>query len=251
MKAELIDYTGMGMADPMWAAKKLVYIKSTRLERSKENRDRIFNELEGDELQSELDYIVNTIRSSWEFVHFNWDLTGASRACVDQILRTRHGSYAVQAMRVVDMGSFGYVTPPTVRGDPEALVIWDDHMKETALVYQALQRRGIPNQDCRGVIPMNAETNATIEWNLRTFVDIVGKRENLRAQGEYQDVVRELKRTVYEVMPWVKSFCEPDRLKTPALIEILTRELGNAGPLDKPLLNQALKEVDMLKAVWG
>jgi hypothetical protein len=31
----------------------------------------------------------------------------------------------------------------------------------------------------------------------------------------------------------------------------MSSQLGLAGPLDKPLVNEALKEIDMLKGVWG
>jgi flavin-dependent thymidylate synthase len=250
MNVELIDYTGMGQSDPMWAAKKLIYIKNTRLNRSPEERAKIMA-LEGEELSTALFGMVQSIRSSWEFVSWTFEVTGISRACADQILRTRHGSYAVQAMRVVDMGSFETVVPPSVKQNPEAMRIWKLVMGQIAYAYRSLQSLDIPNQDCRGVIPMNACTNFNAEWNLRTFSDICGKRDNLRAQGEYTEFVIKLREKVYAVMPWVKGFVEPERTATPALQKIMSSQLGLAGPLDKPLVNEALKEIDMLKGVWG
>jgi len=250
MNVELIDYTGMGHPDQFWAAKKLIYIKSTRLERSMENYDRIMD-LDGEALEEELKGIVMSIRSSWEFVHWTFEVTGISRACVDQILRTRHGSYAVQAMRVVDMGSFDMVMPETVRGNPMAKEIWTVAHESLQLSISALKDLDIPNQDSRGLVPMNAKTNFNADWNLRTFSDICAKRDNLRAQGEYTEFVVELRKKIYEIMPWTKTFLEPDRTSTPSLLQIMKKELGDSGPLDKPLVNEALKEIDMLKAAWG
>src|SRR5215204_4358310 len=150
MNVELIDYTGMGHPDPFWAAKKLIYIKSTRLERSMENYDRIMD-LDGVALDEELKGIVMSIRSSWEFVHWTFEVTGISRACVDQILRTRHGSYAVQAMRVVDMGSFDMVLPETIRANAEACEVWEEMHARLQLAISELKALGIPNQDSRGL----------------------------------------------------------------------------------------------------
>jgi flavin-dependent thymidylate synthase len=250
VKVELIDYTGAGSSDPLYAAKKLIYVKSTRLQRSPEVRAEIMN-MEGEKLQDALLGIVQSIRSSWEFVCFTFEVTGISRAAADQVLRTRHGSYAVQAMRVVDMGHFDYVTPPSILENPEAMEVYRDHMASSAVVYRTLQDLGIPNQDCRGVIPMNACTNFNGDWDLSTLAGVCGKRDNLRAQGEYMEFVRLLKAEVFKVMPWTRGFIEPERTQTPAIQAILAAELGHAGPLDKPLVNQALKELDMLKATWG
>jgi thymidylate synthase ThyX len=52
-----------------------------------------------------LDYISKTIRSSWEFVDYTFQITGVTRAFTHQFVRTRTGSYAQQSQRSVDMSS--------------------------------------------------------------------------------------------------------------------------------------------------
>lgn len=251
MKVELIDYTGMGQSDPLWAARKLLYIKNTRLQRSPSVRAEIFEHKSPDEVQEELKHVVMSIRSSWEFVSWTFEVTGVSRACTDQILRTRHGSYAVQAMRVADMSDFAMVTPKTIRENPEAARLWRLGRGQINYIYTSLLRLGIPNQDARGILPMNIENNFNAEWKLNTMAEICGKRDNLRAQGEYTEFVIALREEIYKVMPWTRMFLEPERTQTPALIKIMSEQLGDSGPLDKPLVNQALKEIDMLKGIWG
>lgn len=250
MRLSIIDYTGIGNPDRMYAAKLLIYTKNTRLTQDSETLIKTFAMPE-DEILKELDYISKTIRSSWEFVDFTFQISDVTRAFTHQLVRTRTASYAQQAQRVVDMGEFDTLVPETVKSDPESSGAWDSCMKRIAATYQYLQSRGIPTQDCRGVLPTNVFTNIIMKANLRTMADLLAKRKNMRAQGEYADVAREMEKRILEIMPWTEPFINPERTRTPELDAILAKELGNSGPLDKPKLNAALKELDALKAVWG
>ncbi len=250
IKVELISYTGHGHPDPLYAARLLAYTKATRLEQGPETRVK-FSMMSKEELFAELDYISKTIRSSWEMVDYTFEIRKVTRAFTHQLVRTRTGSYAQQAQRVVDMSGFGYTVPDTVGDDPSAQKVWDDTMVAIRRGYDALKDAGIPAQDCRGVLPTNVHTNIIAKFNLRTLADLCAKRKNLRAQGEYADVARAFEAEVLAVHPWADAFLNPVRLQTPALDEILKTVLGDKGPLDNPELNAALKELDALKAVWG
>jgi flavin-dependent thymidylate synthase len=250
MKCTLIDFTGAGSPDPLYAAKLLVYTKSTRLTQGDETRAKIFAMTE-EEIKPELEYIAKTIRSSWEMVDYTFQINDVTRAFTHQLVRTRTASYAQQAQRVVSMHEFETLMPDTIKENPKTKADWETLMKVIGNTYQSFQNAGIPNQDCRGILPTNVYTNIIIKANLRTFADMLAKRKNNRAQGEYASVAREWERLILEVHPWAKEFLSPERLQTPALDEILTRELGSSGPLDKPRVNEALKELDLLKAVWG
>lgn len=251
MKVDLIDYTGKGSADLMYAARLLAYTKNTRLEQGSATQE-TFAHISYNDLLTELDYISKTLRSSWEFVDFTFSIQGVTRAFTHQLVRTRHGSYAQQAQRVVDMGKFETLIPETVfdAGD-EAVENWYNATMEIQASYQALQKMGIPNQDCRGLLPTNVLTNIIAKFNLRTLADLLAKRKNLRAQGEYADVARAMEARILEVMPWCYPFLNPDRLKTPHLDEMLKEALGAQSPIDAPHVNAALKELDGLKGTWG
>lgn len=249
-KIELIYYTGMGMADKMFAARHMAYTKATRLEQGAGTLEQ-FMQLPFEKLMQELDYMSKTLRSSWEFVDYTFQISNVTRAFTHQLVRTRTGSYAQQAQRVVDMRNFGNSMPDTVQMNSAAKTIWDGTMAAISLGYQALQENGIPNQDCRGVLPTNVHTNIIAKFNLRTLADLIAKRKNLRAQGEYGFVAAEMERCVLDVHPWASMFLSPDRLATPALDVIMKQMLGDGSPVDKPLVNTALKEIDALKGTWG
>lgn len=251
MKVKLIDCTGIHNPDFWYAARLLVYVKNTRLEQSPENFQRCM-EMPVDELEAQLDEISNTIRSSWEFVDYTFQITGVTRAFTHQLVRTRHASFAQQTQRVVDFSGFTYQTPKSVSeaGDT-ALNAYHDAMTQIKQSYRTMQASGVPMQDCRGILPNDAQTNIIAKFNLRALADLLGKRKSLRAQGEYNDVALEMQKQVLGVHPWAERFLNPDRLKTPALNQLFKNLIGNSAAAENKLFNDALKEIERLKGIWG
>lgn len=249
-RVELIDYTGKWAPDPLAAARLLVYAKNTRLTQGIETRTRV-SIMSEETIKAELAEIARTIRSSWEFVDYTFEITKVTRAFTHQVVRTRTGSYAQQAMRVVNMGDFDTRVPKSVIEVDDGSH-WNDAMLKIGNTYRFYAEHGVPNQDCRGVLPTNVSTNILVKWNLRTVADIVGKRENIRAQDEYADeVVPQIKAEVLRVHPWAVEFLNPPRTQSPAIEQILRERLGGRAPVDDPLVNKAAKELDALKAIWG
>ena len=259
MKVTLIHYTGMGHPDPLFAARLLVYTKDTRLTQGEGARAKVAAMSEQEILES-LDYISNTIRSSWEFIDFTFEITGVSRAMANQMTRTRIASFAQQSMRTVDMGDqFEYVTGPSL-GIPDssdgyspsaAFIEYSDMMSAIGSTYRSLVDMGVPTEDARGILPLNICTSLIAKFNLRTIADMCPKRDNARAQGEYVNVFRQMVARILEVMPWAEHFMYPERLQTPALDKIIKDMLDGRTPYSMPEINAALKEVDKLKATWG
>ena len=57
-------------------------------------------EMDDEQLDKELEYVFNTISSSWEFVDYIFLITGVTRAFTHQLVRHRVGvAYAQQARR--------------------------------------------------------------------------------------------------------------------------------------------------------
>lgn len=250
MKVSLINYTGFGHPDPLFAAKLLAYTKATRLEQGDDGFAK-FMALPEAELEEQLAYIANTLRSSWEFVDFQFQITGVTRAFTHQFVRTRHGSYAQQTQRMIDASAAPVEMPASIANNPAARQAWEQAVTTMMEAYKEIQEAGVANQDARGILPTNITTSITAKFNLRTLADLVGKRQNLRAQGEYAEVAKQMAARVLEVMPWTLPFLYPDRIATPALDALLRGVLGDRSPTDVPEVATALKEVDKLKATWG
>jgi len=85
----LIDFTGKGTPNPAWhAADILIFTKSTRLTMAPEGLEQIERLPEETKLK-ELEQMAKTIPSSWEFVDLTFLFSGVTRACAQQITRTR------------------------------------------------------------------------------------------------------------------------------------------------------------------
>ena len=155
-----------------------------------------------------LAYMRDTIKSSWEFVDYTFKIEGVTRAFTHQVVRTRTGSYAQQAMRVVDARNQEVDMPPSIAEDDGYKDIWNHGIEELLEAYGKLVDSGAPKQDARGLLPTNITTSIIAKFNLRTLHDMAKLRLCTRTQGEYQNVFRMMREIVGEVHPWAVEFLE-------------------------------------------
>src|SRR5215475_8095381 len=117
MHVDLIHFTGKGTSDETWhAARLLAFTKGSRLNMTPDGLDK-FMAMPLLELQKELAYMSSTIASSWEFVDLIFAINDVSRACAQQITRTRQASYAMQSQRVTNMSEVTCHVPDSVPKD--------------------------------------------------------------------------------------------------------------------------------------
>lgn len=155
-----------------------------------------------------LEYMRDTIKSSWEMVDYVFEIEGVTRAFTHQLVRTRTGSYAQQAMRVVDARNQPVETPPSVIGNEDWLDVWRDGVHKAIKSYGDMIDAGVPPQDARGILPTNVTTSIMAKFNLRTLHDMAKLRLCTRTQGEYQDVFREMRKLVIDKHYWAEEFLE-------------------------------------------
>ena len=198
MKVTLISHT-------QDAEDLLIFTKSTRLEMKPDLLDKV-KAMSAFEKSEQLEYMANTIPSSWEFVDYVFLVEGVSRAYTHQQVRTRQASYAQQTMRVLEMGDFDYVYSERILRDAYAKNVVDAALASIKQAYNSLLTIGIPAEDARGILPTNIATNIVCKFNLRTFVDLAKSRSGGRTQGEYQQVINAMVDAVLAVHPWAEKF---------------------------------------------
>lgn len=260
MKVTLINYTGMGLR---WNTKvggweedecgenavdQLIFTKSTRLTMS----PGLLSEIAAwpwEKKLEELNYMANTIPSSWEFVDYTFMIEGVTRAFTHQFVRSRQFSFAQQTMRVLDVSTgpgWDYLIGPTVEGSEidGPGVIYKNMMKNIADAYKLMIGRGAKIEDARGLLPTNILTNIVGKCNMRTFVELVRKRSSPRTQNEYRDVLDAMKEAVRSVHPWIDLFIERDIDKAIADLQYIIDQTVS-GPENK---TQATKLLDQIRA---
>jgi len=214
MKVQLISYTDD-------AVNLLLFTKNTRLMNDDDAYSQIA-EWPDEKKQEELDYMLQTIRSSWEFIDYTFNIRDVSRGFTHQFVRTRQASYAQQSQRTVDMSGFGYYTPPRIAENEVAKALYDKAMADINDSYQAL-REIVPAEDARGVLPTNIHTNIVAKFNLRTLSEMAKSRLSPRAQGEYQEVFKLMVSEVVAVHPWAEPFLTPTEWAAPSMYKALNK----------------------------
>jgi flavin-dependent thymidylate synthase len=209
LRVSLVNYTGFDTSlIPIWtpahfAAAVLAYTKNTRLQMTPDGFDHWLQK-DYAELMVELDYMVNTIPSSWEFVDLTFSIENVTRACAQQITRTRTASYAMQSQRVTDVSEMGFRVPPNASEAYQGH-LWDEY-KRTMERYSEFIQDGMEPEDARAILPMNIQCNLLAKYNLRSWIEVVRARASLRAQDEYREVAQLMTEAVRGVYPWIDKF---------------------------------------------
>lgn len=195
MKVTLIDYTRGAMS-------LLLRTKNTRLTEVSDP-----DTWDDEKRQAELDYMRDTIKSSWEFVDFTFEIEGVTRAFTHQLVRTRTGSYAQQSMRAADFSAADVVMPGQ-DNNLASLIVWAAAANRVQMAYTDMVALGMSLQDARGILPINVSNNIIAKFNLRTLHEMAKVRLCTRTQGEYQEVFRAMRQAVIDLYPWTSDFLD-------------------------------------------
>lgn len=147
-----------------------------------------------DEVERLIKLLVGTGHlSTFEHAAFTFGVDGISRACSHQLVRHRLASYSQQSQRYVAFSdASGFIVPPVIAADPQALAVFTGAMKSAQEAYERLvalgQERGLKKEtiqeDARFVLPNAAETRLVVSMNARELRHFFEVRCCRRAQWE-------------------------------------------------------------------
>ena len=123
-----------------------------------------------------------------EHASFTFSVENISRACTHQIVRHRIASYTQQSQRYVKFKKLGFVIPPAIKNNEEALKIYFETTKQASEAYDKLIEAGIKPEDARYVYPNASHTNIMITMNARALLHFFSLRCCTRAQWEVRQV---------------------------------------------------------------
>ena len=165
--------------------------------------------IEADKAAEFISRLPEAHQSPLEHVSFTFGIEGVSRAMLAQITRHRIASFSVQSQRYVNMGEFGYVIPPSIAANQDALDEFEHFMDRADLVYTYLRSCGIPAEDARFVLPNACETRMIVTMNARELMHFFSLRCCKRAQWEIRAVADEMLRLCKEVAPEIFAKAGP------------------------------------------
>jgi len=188
-EVKLIDATN-------YALEVLIYTKSGRLATGT-TLDEIKYDWDYSKKLEHLSYMMDTIKSSFEFVDYIFEIKNVSRAFTHQLVRTRTASFQQQSQRTVDARNFTYMKSTDHPGYEKAFEL---SLEE----YGKMLDSGVPVQDARGVLGTGIHTSIFVKGNLRTLSNMAELRLCKRAEGEYQSVFKKMIELVLDIHPWAK-----------------------------------------------
>lgn len=205
MKVELLDYQPN-------ALNLLLLTKNTRLANDDDPAKWPF-----EKQMQEIEYMRDTIKSSWSFVDYTFRISGVTRAFTHQYIRSdgavyAEGEFAQESQRTVDVRDHEVIEPkfnPLVRihGDSQEQ-IWRGVVNSIKSVYGLFIDSGMPVQDARGLLPTNTTTSLIAKKSLRQMHFDALVRLCVRTQGEYQEVFRLKRELILGVHPWAEQFID-------------------------------------------
>ncbi len=189
LQVELLTMTGDAV-EVVYAACRQCYSKGFAAEMFEKGRS-------GDpSLEEKEEFIRRIVKSGHEspleHVSMTFAIRGISRSCSLQLGRHRLASYSQQSQRYVSMKDFGYIIPPTIRGDEELQKLFVDEMEDIKRKYNrivdALNAKGLEGesarQDARFILPEASETKIVVTMNARALLHFFSLRCCSRAQWE-------------------------------------------------------------------
>ncbi|MCL4474048.1 MAG: FAD-dependent thymidylate synthase [Actinobacteria bacterium] len=159
--------------------------------------------------------------STLEHASFTFGIDGISRACSHQLVRHRLASYSQQSQRYVRFSDDGgFIIPPKIAEDSEALSVFEDAMTKAQQAYDRLvelgTERGLAKEtvqeDARFVLPNAAETRIVVTMNARELRHFFRIRCCRRAQWEINALAWRMRALSIAVAPVLFRRSGPDCL---------------------------------------
>lgn len=172
-----------------------------------------FDELEksnDNELSAILKHVMNLGHTSViEHTSFTFGISNVSRSLTHQLVRHRIASYAQQSQRYVNLIEPVFVTPPTIKKNPEMKKAYEETMERIWAQYNKLLELGIPAEDARYVLPNAACTNIIVTMNARSLLNFFELRCCLHAQWEIRTLANKMLAIVKKEAPTIFSNAGP------------------------------------------
>jgi thymidylate synthase (FAD) len=150
--------------------------------------------------------------SPLEQVHFEFVISGVSRAFSHQFVRHRIGiSFEQQSQRYVSYADayFPRITPKSIASDDENADIYDTLMSNIQWTYDQLVSNGVPPEDARFVLPNATSTNFKVTVNFQQLLHMADLRLCTRAQWEFRKVMALMRAEVMRVIPELGKYMQP------------------------------------------
>ncbi|MDG7001207.1 MAG: FAD-dependent thymidylate synthase [Nitrososphaerota archaeon] len=132
-----------------------------------------------------------------------FELEGISRVCSHQLVRHRIASYDQESQRFSAVEKEDFIVPHSIQGNPEALKVYEDLLKNSVDAFKRLKELDVPKEDARFVLPQSIGTKLVITANARTLMHFFWQRTALQAQWEIRELAELMLKECKKVAPTI------------------------------------------------
>ena len=143
-----------------------------------------------------------------EYADVTIEISGYSIRMMRELYTHIIGTSRVQeSTRYVVMDNFSYYVPDSIKGNDEAMAIYENTMESIKEGYSNLLDLGIHKEDCANLLPLASNSKMVLKINLRALIHLFEERLCLRALKEFRDFMLELKKTLSAVSDEWQYIC--------------------------------------------
>ena len=126
-----------------------------------------------------------------EHASATFDITDISRACGNQIVRSRLASYSQVSMRYTEPEDKA-IYPEEICENDWAFKVYDEAIENARRAYATLRDMGIKKEDARFILPLSTATRIVMTMNFRELRHFLRLRLDKAAQWEIREVAEEI-----------------------------------------------------------
>jgi thymidylate synthase (FAD) len=129
------------------------------------------------------------------FAHATFHVSGISRACSHQFVRSKHLDFLQRSQRYCKELDTNFVIP---YADKQCSDIMQKHFDWCKGTYKALLEYGMKKEDARFVLPEATTTELIVTGNFQAWLDFIKLRGDTHAQWEIREVAKTINNILAE-----------------------------------------------------
>jgi flavin-dependent thymidylate synthase len=147
-------------------------------------------------------------------------VSGVSRTCTHQLVRSRRASFHQQSQRASYYGDNPEIRiPESVWRNEAARLAFLRAMQAAHLAYRVACEQDISYQDARYILPEGTTNYIMCEYTLREFIDVFAYRGCSMFSWEIVCVMRHMRELLLDAYPWLEPYVKISCEKTPPRTE--------------------------------
>lgn len=120
------------------------------------------------------------------FAHATFHVSGISRACSHQFVRSKHLDFLQRSQRYCSEKDTSFVIPENLKGNMDVETLYEHSLG----LYQELLKKGVKKEDARFVLPEATTTELIVTGNFQAWLDCIKLRADTHAQWEIREVAK-------------------------------------------------------------